>query len=214
MKTWLMADTHFGHKSQRGGIISMMCRVKPGTNELFESIEEHDAFLINEINSVVERGDRLIVVGDFAWGNPEQYVKRIKCKNIDLVLGNHDNKAQSKRAFRNVYELVSLKIQCQGWKQDVVLCHYPLCFWERSFKGSVHFYGHCHGMVEDRMDSLFPGRRSMDIGVDQIYKRTGEYKPMLAEELVCLVIEKRSGHDDLADYLAYQHRLREKLNET
>lgn len=41
----------------------------------------------------------------------------------------------------------------------VVLCHYPLRSWHRSFRGSWHFYGHCHGSV--------PGLgRSRDVGVD------------------------------------------------
>jgi len=91
------------------------------------------------------------------------------------------------------------------------MCHYPLCFWQKSYAGSVHFYGHCHGMVEQRLDSLFPGRRSMDIGLDPIYDFTGMYKPVLAEELVCRVLERRDGHDDVEYYHTYQgKRFQEK----
>ena len=206
MKTWLMADPHFGHGRYASGIVHMMSRVRPGTKSLFGSIDEHDAYLIDEINSTVERGDRLIIGGDFCWGNPEEYRKKIKCKNVDLVLGNHDNKGQCKRCFRNVYDILTLKVNCQGWSQSVTISHYPLAFWEKSYAGSVHFYGHCHGMVEARMDLAFPGRRSMDIGVDNLLDLTGCYKPVEAKELVCMVLERRAGHDDLEPYNTYRDR--------
>lgn len=202
--TWLMADPHLGHGKHKSGIIDMMARVKPGTRELFSCIEEHDACIIDSINERVELGDRLIIGGDFCWGNPSHFRKRIKCKNVDLVLGNHDNKGQSKNAFRNVYDILKLKVNCHGWKQDVIISHYPLAFWEKSYAGSVHFYGHCHGMVEQQMDLLFPNRRSMDIGVDPIYDFTGSYGPRVVEDLVCRVLERRDGHDPVEYYQAYR----------
>lgn len=212
MKTWLWSDPHLGHGQYKSGIVEMMARVRPGTKQLFNNIEEHDACLIDSVNATVERNDRLIIGGDFCWGNPERFRKRIKCKNIDLVLGNHDNKGQCSRVFRNVYEILKFKLKCQGWEQTVVMSHYPMCFWEKSYAGSVHFYGHCHGMVEARLDSLFPGRRAMDIGVDPIYDLTGSYAPMLAEDLVCTVLERRNGHDDVEFYHAYQEqRHKDKL---
>lgn len=205
MQDFFWADPHLGHGSHKGGIIKMMSRVVPGTRTLFSSIEEHDTHMIEACNSVVSRDDRLHIIGDFAWRDPAKYRARLKCKQIHLITGNHDQRAKCANIFSTVSDLKSFKIRCQGFSQLVVLCHYPLAFWEKSYAGSIHLYGHCHGMVERRLELAFPGRRAMDVGVDNLYDFYGNYAPIVSDEVVCRVLERCDGHDDVAYYRAYQY---------
>jgi calcineurin-like phosphoesterase family protein len=211
MQYWFMADTHFGHNRHKGGIVRMMSRVKPGTRQLFDSIEEHDDCIISTINGCVDRYDKLFILGDFAWDTPGKYRQQINCKQVFLVLGNHDQRAKCANIFTEVWDLKLIKVPCQGFSQKVVMCHYPMCYWQKSYSDSIHIYGHCHGMVEDQLNSLFPGRRAMDVGVDCLYDLNGSYAPIVGSDLVCTILERCNGHEDMAVYDAYQeHRFRKK----
>jgi calcineurin-like phosphoesterase family protein len=82
MNTWVIADCHFRHNN----ILKL-------TNRPFKDVDEMADRIIDNINAVVKKGDRLINLGDFSFGGAdviESYVKRIKCQNHWIVLGNHD----------------------------------------------------------------------------------------------------------------------------
>jgi hypothetical protein len=49
-------------------------------------------------------------------------------------------------------------------------------------------------MIEDNFDSIYPGRRSMDVGIDNIHKLTGEWRPISLAEVI-----ERLGGDTTAD---------------
>jgi len=59
-------------------------------------------------------------------------------------------------------------------------------------------YGHIHDNAEKEaiLDKAFPGRRSMDIGVDAAKRLLGEYRPF-AESEVLSFIGARLGHEEL-----------------
>ncbi len=203
---FFMADPHFGHD----GIIQMMARVAPD-GELFSSVEEHDGFLLAEINCKVDRNDELIILGDFAWEKPGKYRQRIRCKNIKLILGNHDKKPKCINVFgaENVFQQYVAKLHLSGDKIDYlkVFCsHYPTTFWEGSHKGWGHLYGHTHGQREDYLELMFPERRALDVGVDNIYRLFGRWGP-LNEIEVYHYMARRTGHDDLEAYHEYQTKL-------
>lgn len=84
-RTWLISDTHFGHKNIIG-----YCH-RP---ENFEDI------LLEEINAVVRPGDTLLHLGDLCYkGN--SWFKNVIAPKIApgarklLILGNHDRQRQS-----------------------------------------------------------------------------------------------------------------------
>ena len=63
----------------------------------FNSIQEHDETILNNINSIVEEDDTLYVLGDLMLGDNEagiEKIKRIKCQNIFIILGNHDSNSR------------------------------------------------------------------------------------------------------------------------
>jgi calcineurin-like phosphoesterase family protein len=55
VKRWILSDPHFGHKML----------VETGMRP-FSTVEEHDETIINNINELVHRDDKLWILGDFA----------------------------------------------------------------------------------------------------------------------------------------------------
>lgn len=162
---WFTADTHFGHFN-----IIKYC------NRPFQSIEEMDNTIINNINLLVKPEDTLYHLGDFCFGksdiieNTKTYLNRIKCKNIIIVAGNHDPhyadgtlRNEFGQLFRRYYNLLRIKVtdeQANLHKHTIVMCHYAMRIWDKSHFGSWHLFGHSHNTLLDN-NSL-----SCDVGVD------------------------------------------------
>ena len=82
MKTWFTADTHFGHQR-----IIELC------NRPFESVDDMNAALIENINATVPKEDRLVILGDICMGKLEDslpLLAQIHAAELVLVPGNHD----------------------------------------------------------------------------------------------------------------------------
>lgn len=212
MTRFFIADTHFHHcadnnKPDRKNIIELMCRTAPN-GQLFSSQEEHDRHIIDNINSLVAREDELFIIGDFAFDKPGKFRAKIKCKHIRFLLGNHDRKSASLNIFGSIPEVLRTKVY-NAKRNDFIqlfLCHYPSSYWDGSHRGWGHLYGHCHGQREDYLDSIEPQRRALDVGVDNIKRLYGDYRP-LSEYEVYDYMAKRSGHDDVRFYKDYQNAL-------
>lgn len=180
------ADTHFGHEA----VVTKMGR------DTFRSIEEHDEEILDNINRMVGRTDQLYIIGDFAWQSAPKYRQRIRCKHVVLIRGNHDRPTPSKHAFGGaIHDMLTVKFQ----ETRAVLCHYPMAYWDKSHYGSIHLYGHMHGQREDDLNILFPYRRAMDVGVDQIYREFGQYRP-ISEDEVLELLACQIGHDPVEFY--------------
>lgn len=196
---YFTADTHFAHE----GIITMMARV--GANgALYNSIEDHDREVIACINRTVSRDDELYILGDFAWKTPGKYRSQIHAKCF-MVMGNHDRPEKTRNVFGEVPMVRTVKIfnKARTDSMKAVCCHYPMAYWDKSHHGEPHLYGHCHGQREAYLDALEPQRRAMDVGLDNVFRLYGEYRP-LAEWEIFDYMARRSGHDDVRFYDDYQ----------
>ena len=83
-KTWLISDTHFGHK--------VICDYE---NRPFKSVKEMDESLIANWNNTVSKQDTIYVLGDFSFHGADEtqnITKRLTGNKI-LVMGNHDGKS-------------------------------------------------------------------------------------------------------------------------
>ena len=129
------ADLHIGHRR-----IAEEFKAEDGSPlRPFKNMEEHDQALINRINSMVGRKDRLFILGDIAWTSAgARYLGEIRCENVIAVLGNHDKHGLMKlHLFKEVHGAFPLK--------DIgILTHIPVhpdCLGKR-FPLNIH--GHLH----------------------------------------------------------------------
>jgi len=175
---WFTSDTHFGHTN----IIRHCARP-------FADVDEMNARLLDGINDCVAPGDTLYHLGDFAFrgGDPALYCGRIRCRNVVLVLGNHDPQSLDgvpdpafAALFRSVHSLFRLKVRSGGQDQLIVLCHYAFRVWDQVHRGSWHLYGHSHGTLPND-----PNSRSWDAGVD-----ANDYRPISLHQVASIMASK------------------------
>lgn len=180
---WFTADTHFSHAN-----IMRYC------NRPFQSVQQMNATLLENINKRVRENDVLFHLGDFCfskYGDDEEirdFRNRINCKTVVQITGNHDphtSGGQAKRTFAGVfdgcYDMLRVKsedIVCDGRRQEIVLNHYAMRVWNKSHHGAWHLYGHSHYSLPDDPNAL-----SLDVGVDAVAGRaTGLTHAQLTEQ--------------------------------
>jgi calcineurin-like phosphoesterase family protein len=163
---YFTADTHFGHTN-----IIKHC------NRPFKSGTQMDRALLAEINTVVGKDDTLYVLGDFAWRNADLYLQKIACDHVHLIIGNHDKHSE---CFETEQYWLYLRLT------KLYLSHYPHVSWPMKSHHAIHLYGHTHGTIEDELDKIWPGRHSMDVGVDNVYRLFGRYRPISLNEVLTL----------------------------
>jgi len=193
MNIWFTSDTHYGHTNIAGQSVSRWS----GGYRNFHSVWEMNKSLIEGINKYVKEDDILYHLGDWSFGgihNIKLFRDSIICKNIHLILGNHDEHIVDKEVkyydslfnpielFSSVQNVLHLEIG----KTKIFLSHYSHRVWNGSHKGVVHLYGHSHGSIPDF-------GRSMDVGVDVAYKMFGEYRPFNIGDIT-RIMEKREIH--------------------
>ena len=176
---YFISDTHFCHAN-----IIRYC------DRPFADVATMDEALINNINAVVGEDDTLWHLGDFAFGRGATddaiiFVrKQIRCKNIVLIRGNHDDRiaksAHLSRLFTNMvnrhvvdiatysFLLVHRPPEDKCWSKGLV---------ERETKRDpnlIWLHGHTHGR------SPFGGRNiSVEVtdyrplSLEQVLKRVG-----------------------------------------
>jgi calcineurin-like phosphoesterase family protein len=157
-----------------------------------------DSHLINQINATVGIDDILWHLGDFCWGKSRdpsafasRYRRAINCKNVFLVIGNHDRE-ETWGAFNEFHHYNEIKVG----SKHIILSHYSHSFWNRSHYGSWMLYGHAHATAEAWLDANMPGRLSMDVGVDNVARLTGEYRPISSEEISDFFASRKGFHVD------------------
>jgi len=161
MNTFFTSDLHLNHK-----------KILLYENRPYEDVREMNEALIKNWNSVVGDRDHCYVLGDFCWGNPEPFMKRLKGRKF-LVRGNHDHYSDTKYqkiGFSGVWIRKELKID----KKTIVLDHFPLESWNKSCHGSLHFHGHVHSKGT-------PRRNRLNVGVDVCEMFPLEFEECLQE---------------------------------
>lgn len=204
-QVWFTADTHFGHRRIPLYTKRRFClsedenrqldlawsdgRLSRGPNSWvppWSAITKMDQYLIDKINEYVQPDDTLWHLGDFCFGprnrkiidHARGYRDRIACKTVNFCWGNHDH-SEIAGAFNRTHERYELRHK----GKVIVMSHYAQAVWNRSHRGAWMLYGHSHTTAEAWLDRVMPGRRSIDVGVDNAYKVLGEYRPFSFDEL-------------------------------
>lgn len=190
-KIWITSDTHYSHKNLVRSLTSWRDsegNIPEDSTRDFDSVESMNEAILKGINDNVKSNDWLIHLGDFTLGPKNtilEFRKKIKCKNIILILGNHDKHFSedliqeyvSLGHFKAIKHYAEIKINDMG--NFVVLCHYPIISWNKMRHGSIHCHGHEHSKDFDRFGE---GMR-MDIGIDG----HPEFRPYHLLEAVALM---------------------------
>lgn len=171
-KLFFTSDTHYNHSNICRGTTNW---TDPVTCREFNTIDEMNDVLINNINDVVGEDDILFHLGDWSFGGFEQIEKfrsRLVCKNIHVILGNHDhhierNKEGIQSIFSSVNKYLELTVKWDSGKlgngeKSFVLMHYPIASWNNMARGAIHLHGHVHFEANERIGK----GRMMDVGVD------------------------------------------------
>jgi calcineurin-like phosphoesterase family protein len=187
---WFTSDTHYAHKNICRGVSNW--EPSDATRD-FETLEDMNNALVERINERVKPDDWLIHLGDWSFGGQEriaEFREKILCKNIVLILGNHDhhivnNKHGERSLFKHVAHYEELRLRDSKGKitSHFVLCHYPIISWNDMRKGSIMLHGHQHLKRESRFGE---GKR-MDIGAcgNDLY-------PYHIEEILAIMNERES----------------------
>lgn len=134
MKTFIIADTHFGHPN-----IIKFLRKDGSLLRDFPSITEHDEYLIQQWNKTVSPQDKVYHLGDVGFTNFTKLsaiLSRLNGTKV-LIKGNHDNFKMSQYAqhFKDVRAYHVL--------DKFILSHIPIhpesiSRWQANIHGHVH----------------------------------------------------------------------------
>jgi calcineurin-like phosphoesterase family protein len=169
VNVWITSDTHYSHKNICRGVTSWKT-LEGGIPILqtrdFTNIEKMNATIVNKINENVGQDDILIHLGDWSFGGFDQireFWDRIVCKNIHLILGNHDHHIENNRGgCQGLFKSVSHYNTLEMGQFKFRLMHYPISSWDGLNKGVMHLHGHCHLPPHAR----FGRGQRMDVGMD------------------------------------------------
>lgn len=187
------ADMHLGNKN-----------VLVRDNRPFASIMEHDMTIMANWNESVDVNDDVYIMGDLSWLSLQDtvsYLNRLKGRK-HLIRGNNDQRISREPDFRacfaEIRDYKELKIEGKG----IVLCHYPLIFYNNHAKGWYHFYGDVHNGYEDNVVNRVRGQiadlehkpnRMLNVGMMQPYMN---YMPRTFAELQCILKNNKGGKEE------------------
>ena len=110
----------------------------------FETIEEMDKTIIENVMTPLKAGDDLYFLGDLSWKQTgsEAFFKALP-KNVRFhwILGNHDKDSHKYKQHCTSIEIMK-EIKING--VSVTLCHYPMLSWNKSHHGAWMLFGHIH----------------------------------------------------------------------
>lgn len=202
---WITSDTHYQHSNICRGVtkwgdtrkvagIDIFYPDKINTRD-FQTIDEMNDAIVNSINKYVMEDDELYHLGDLSFGGIDyiwEFIKRLNCKNIHLVSGNHDEKIKKNYILPNVRRSKPYSqiledgkpisgeypdyVEAQSIfkeylpeltklvynKQEFILSHYPLEDWENIDRGSIMLHGHSHHKIDSNDLNMYYKRK--DIG--------------------------------------------------
>jgi calcineurin-like phosphoesterase family protein len=154
---WFTSDTHFNHEN-----------IVKYSNRPFTDLGEMTEVLVKNWNEVVEKGDTVYHLGDFALSYGKQSVdvidKLLSRLNGQkhLIKGNHDRKqVLDNSRWASVRDYHEIKVDLGGiHKQRIVMSHYAFRVWNQMHRGAWMLHGHSHGNLHHAEGKI------MDVGVD------------------------------------------------
>jgi len=143
--TYFAGDHHFGHAN-----ILTFC------NRPFDTIEEHNEYLVEQHNKVVGKKDTVWFLGDVAFGKDNlKYILRMNGLKR-LVLGNHDR--YTTQSYINVG---FTKILGMVFHSEFLLSHMPCHPNQMEYRCKANIHGHMH-------EKTMQDPKYINVSVDQL----------------------------------------------
>lgn len=157
-RVFICSDLHLGHAN-------MAIRYRG-----FEDEFHHDETIINNWNSVVNKRDKVFVLGDITMESQKKYhLLKLLNGNKVFVLGNHDKTQDANGLIK--YGNVAGMIKYKGYW----LTHAPIH--PSELRGKINIHGHIHNNII--MDGNIPDKRYINVCMDRI-----NHTPILFDELI------------------------------
>lgn len=157
----------------------------------FNSVAEMTDTILDNINKTVGEKDTLYLLGDISFSHEFSALKEcfesINCKNIHLILGNHDeviteNLEESLKIFKSIdhYKYLHLKYPLPGIDPN-----------RDKWRGWM-LYGHSHGALDfiehssknsQQVNEYYSKYKTMDVGLENAFNLLGEYRPFSFDEI-------------------------------
>ena len=164
-KLWVTSDTHYSHTNICRGV-SKWDGTSYEQTRLYDTLEEMNDRIVNNINHLVKENDILLHLGDWSFGGIDkisEFRNRLNVKEIHLILGNHDdnikkNKQNTKELFTSVQDYLEFE-----YKSFNFVCnHKPLITWNNIDLGWIFLFGHLHLPHEE----IIQLGRSLEVGIE------------------------------------------------
>jgi calcineurin-like phosphoesterase family protein len=157
-KTFFVGDHHFGH--------SNIIKFSPCRGD-FKTIDEHNAYLVEQHNSVVSYDDKVFFLGDVCFGKQNLDILAEMQGNKYLIAGNHDTYVS--KSYLQYFQ----KILGVVYYDKFILTHMPVH--ESVFCGrhSHNIHGHTHGRV-------ISDKRYINVSIENLK----EHKPIEISQIV------------------------------
>lgn len=153
---WFTSDLHLGHEN-----------ILRFAHRPWDTVQQMNEALIDNINATVAPGDVLYVLGDASYrGSRDEAARllgRIACRHVHLLEGNHDGDWGASGVFESVAGYREVKYR----GRRLCLMHYPLMTWNGIYYGSYMLHGHIHseGAQYNELNRS-QGYFRYDVGVD------------------------------------------------
>lgn len=207
-KIYLLADLHLGHKNIVKGRSNW--NNKDACRD-FSSVKEMNETMLKSINDTVSTNDTLIFVGDLSFVFDREtmlFLDKIKCKNLELVWGNHDQIIHKDKGvvfkqdgilvrqmfdipiigettiyFKDIFNAFHERLQLEHKGYKFIIDHYPLEAWNHSIRGSIMCHGHVHGGLDTSDLNMY--YRRIDVRWDLLQR------PISLDEIIEITKNKK-----------------------
>lgn len=158
-----IADLHLSHSNM-------------ATRRGFATIEEHDAHIIAQWNSVVHKRDVVYILGDVTMEKAAPYHLLDQLNGTKhVVLGNHDRRQDVGKLLEHVASVAGM-VQYKG----IILTHCPIHPAELEYRFPRNIHGHIHDkqVMRPHRDTEIPDERYICVSCERV-----DYKPKTLTEL-------------------------------
>ena len=213
-QVFVTSDTHYSHKNICKGTSTW----ESGYRD-FNTLEEMNQTIVNNINKMVKEDDCLIHLGDWSFGGVDkiwEFRKQINCKNIYLAWGNHCSHIRSNKEINISLEDVEIieKLNLKAYNRLVngeVFVKAKELFTEtfdlEYLKVEHQSMVVCHyplfswfhinkgvwnlgGHEHSMLNAYNENCKRLDVGIDSAFQYFGEYRPFTFQEIKEIMSKK------------------------